>query len=74
MVFEHVLQIFSGKCCLLPLKEVFMVKRKGGSNRNRNRKETPRGGYAVPLGTRIECLNYELECSKEHGLVLNIPI
>jgi len=28
MVFEHVLQIFSGKCCLLPLKEVFMVKRK----------------------------------------------
>jgi hypothetical protein len=28
MVFEHVLQIFSGKCCLLPLKDAFMVKKR----------------------------------------------
>ena len=26
------------------------------------------------LGTRIEFLNYELECSKGHVLGLNIPI
>jgi hypothetical protein len=54
---------------------MLLVAFEGGLHgQKRKRRVIPRNGYAVPLGTRIECLNYVLECSKGHGLGLNIPI